>query len=132
MTYESQQKPEQVTRIQAKLRALGGDYDRLADEMDTLWANPSEFERTGIMSDDPDDLMTVFYLGVCFGTDYEHAYPRDQGANDPDEVAAMDGLNAAARYCDGRGWDETAAEINRLYQRVGRLGTDMDANEDDQ
>lgn len=43
---------------------------------------------------------------------------------DPNEEDALDGLNAAARYCSEQGYDETAAEINRLYQRLGRLGTD--------
>lgn len=39
----------------------------------------------------------------------------------PTEEDALDGLNAAVRYCEQQGWDNTAEEIAHLYQRVGRL-----------
>jgi hypothetical protein len=53
--------------------------DWIADELEYLWNNPDEFEAanthetpTGV---DPKDYA-LFRLGVLFGTDYEHYFPR--------------------------------------------------------
>lgn len=56
------------------------DEDWIADTVEYVWNHPDEFER-GDALDRPDDVdeadFGLFRLGLLFGTDYEHYFPRD-------------------------------------------------------
>jgi|GEM_PF-2541089 len=48
------------------------------------------------------------------------------GDNDVDLEIALDGLQAAERYCSDRGLDDLARRAARLYQDVGKQAPDGD------
>lgn len=57
------------------------EEDWIADEIEYLWNHPDEFEAGETFNapegvDDAD--YALFHLALCFGTDYEHYFPRGE------------------------------------------------------
>jgi hypothetical protein len=50
------------------------DYQSVLNSWDELWENPEAFA-DGEFEDPETDEELIFRMGVCFGIDYERAYP---------------------------------------------------------
>lgn len=57
----------------------------IADEIEKHWENPDQFADDGLYEvperADKQDYA-LFKLGLLFGTEYEHQFPRDDGGRD--------------------------------------------------
>lgn len=76
-----QSHPERFEWICARARMLESrrDEDWIEDRLRWLWDHPDEFVRSG-MPDAPEgidkDDYLLFKMGVLFGTEFEHEFPR--------------------------------------------------------